>query len=751
MNTISISLLGLSLLGGLLGAQAPTTTPTLPVDAFRVPLHDDADEPGAALWASGDAYKVRLDGDLTFHPLLGPSAPRSLPLRWRTEAVSVGATVLPQLVRPRQSHVDWRCEIDHGGVVEAYDVRPEGVEQTFTLRQRPAGAGDLVIRGRIDSELRAEPVAPARQDLVFRDAQGRAVVTYGEATAFDAAGRSQPVTTAYDGDVVELRLDGCWLAGATFPVVVDPIVSVGDIVSFLTDNPVGGVSVASADRTGRSLLVAYHRTFSSGDRDVFAYTCEAGFANASRVLSRIGDFDDHDPSAAFHDASDRWVVAFERRWSTGRNVHLYKHAFSSLVENSGNPMSVPLATNENPGMPVVGGTRRGSTSPHVLLAYESNRGSGVPDVFTILVDVEGHQFVGTPVHVGSSAATLLTSRTRPAINPVGGFNTTGWVVAWEEAQLTGGARIMGSRYDTQGNKTSSALLVGGVLTMHAVQPRIAGVGSDFMLTLGWRGTANGAPVTEIIARKVTWPVDGAPALGTLRFLDSGGGSTNERFTNGAIAADWHVASQWTLTYLATTGSGASTQTRGHVVRLGATGGVLESIALDPSLGNGTSIGVAFDWERKRYPVAYATSQTAPTRHTLRGFDVHYPAGAAAVPYGSSCSLANVSGTPPYAGNENFSVHATGLNVPAPSGVLLVGGSATSILLTPWNLPGCYLLVHPSLLVTLPVAGSQGILSAALPLPDAPVVRGTFRCQWAYLDANAPGGVRTTRGLQVNVQ
>jgi hypothetical protein len=44
-----------------------------------------------------------------------------------------------------------------------------------------------------------------------------------------------------------------------------------------------------------------------------------------------------------------------------------------------------------------------------------------------------------------------------------------------------------------------------------------------------------------------------------------------------------------------------------------------------------------------------------------------------------------------------------------------------------------------------------VVSATLPLPDFPVVRGTFRCQWVYLDPDAPGGARTTRGLQVLVQ
>lgn len=725
--------------------QAP-----LPADAFRVALHDDADEPGDALWASGDLYKARFDRDLTFHPLLGADAPRSLPVRWQTASVTVGGTPLARLAAV-QSHADWRCEIDHGGVVEAYDVRPDGVEQTFTLAARPQQAGDLVIRGRIASELRAQPTDAARQELVFRDRHGRAVVRYGAAKAIDAAGREAEVTTAYDGEHIELRLSGGFLAQAAYPLVVDPLISAGDVVSFLTDGAIGGLSVACADQSGRSLLVAYHRAFSSGDRDVFAYTCTPGFDNASRVLSRTGVFDDHDPCAVFHAASGRFVVTFERKWDTGRNVFVYLHDRAALAENGGVTMSVPLQAGEAPGNPVVGGTRLSAPTPHVMLAYESNR-NGPQDVFTLLVDVAAAQFVGQPNRVGNAAATLTTRRGNPSINPVGGYQNRGWVVAYEQGNLLVGASIDASRYDTAGNKVATTTLVDGLADVDAVEPRVAGLGNDYMLAYGRRSVDSGAVITQVVVRRVVWPVDAAATLRALRLVDLGGGMSAERFTLGSLAFDWHTGSHWTLTYLTSTGTGANTVTVGQVRRFGGSGGIVESVAMEGALGQGTAIAASYDWDNDRYPVVYATAQSNPQRHAIRGFDLEYPAGATTSRYGTSCSAGLIQAGSPYAGNENFAVFVSGLNVAQPVGVVLLGGAAANIALAPYGGGYCNLLIDPSLLLHLPVSGQGGVLAVTLPLPDAPPFRGAFRAQVAYLDPAANAlGLRTTLGLAVVVQ
>src|SRR5687768_12557974 len=215
---------------------APTrpdaVAPGTPAVDLLVPIHTAEADVGVpyGLWAAGSSYKVSFHDGATFVPVLGTAYPHNLPLAWRTQSVRVGELELVTHV-PRLTWRDTRAEYDLGGVAEAYDVRRDGLEQTFVLRERPPAAGDLVVRGAITTALHAVAVAAAHQALTFLDDAGLPIVTYGAATAVDARGVRQPMTTSFaDGEVV-LRLDAAWLAGATFPVVVDPLLGTASPVS----------------------------------------------------------------------------------------------------------------------------------------------------------------------------------------------------------------------------------------------------------------------------------------------------------------------------------------------------------------------------------------------------------------------------------------------------------------------------------------------------------------------------------------
>src|SRR5690606_2801707 len=119
----------------------------------------------------------------------------------------------------------WRYEYRGAAVTERYDVRREGVEQSFVVHERPAAAGDLVIRGRFLTRLATPERAALHAPLVLRGPAGEALVGYGSAIAFDASGSSTPVTTACTGGTVVLTVPAAWLAGARFPVTVDPLIS----------------------------------------------------------------------------------------------------------------------------------------------------------------------------------------------------------------------------------------------------------------------------------------------------------------------------------------------------------------------------------------------------------------------------------------------------------------------------------------------------------------------------------------------
>jgi len=146
-------------------------------------------------------------------------------LTFALEAIERGAGVLYDARRdgPGRVLVD-----GHGlrarrlsGVEEVYVARPSGVEQLFRFETVPAGSGDLVVRGRLETGLDVEPAPDG--GFVLEGGEGPALA-YGRAVVFDASGRSVEAPLALAGDVLELRVPDAWLAGATGPVVIDPVI-----------------------------------------------------------------------------------------------------------------------------------------------------------------------------------------------------------------------------------------------------------------------------------------------------------------------------------------------------------------------------------------------------------------------------------------------------------------------------------------------------------------------------------------------
>ncbi|MGQ0506990.1 MAG: integrin alpha, partial [Myxococcaceae bacterium] len=103
-----------------------------------------------------------------------------------------------------------------GGVVEWYESTDRGVEQGFTVRERPSGA--LSVRGRVESP---HPARRIEGGWAFGE------LRYTELHAYDATGRPLPATMAWEEStkVLALRIEAAALESATFPVVIDPLLS----------------------------------------------------------------------------------------------------------------------------------------------------------------------------------------------------------------------------------------------------------------------------------------------------------------------------------------------------------------------------------------------------------------------------------------------------------------------------------------------------------------------------------------------
>ena len=104
-----------------------------------------------------------------------------------------------------------------------------GLEQTFVIASRPGGRGDLIVRGAVSSDLRAEELAATHQSLRFVDRAGQSILEYGAAFAVDARGIRHPMRTSYAGGELRLTLDATVLEQVEFPLTVDPLIGRVDL------------------------------------------------------------------------------------------------------------------------------------------------------------------------------------------------------------------------------------------------------------------------------------------------------------------------------------------------------------------------------------------------------------------------------------------------------------------------------------------------------------------------------------------
>jgi hypothetical protein len=149
----------------------------------------------------------------------------------------------PGTVAPTAAHneVSYR----HAGVTEWYRNGPLGLEQGFTLQQRPAGdatSGPLTIA------LRTSGAALSQHGSAIRIAGTSA--SYSGLTAFDAAGHKLPSTLVLRHGTLLLQVKD---AGAQYPLTIDPLIGNSQMFAMGYNGSTGPVGTTGAVGTSVSL------------------------------------------------------------------------------------------------------------------------------------------------------------------------------------------------------------------------------------------------------------------------------------------------------------------------------------------------------------------------------------------------------------------------------------------------------------------------------------------------------------------
>jgi len=757
----------ISLVGGLCAilpcsAQDPGATAQLPKmvagEDLLVAIHTHPDDPDAGAygtWAAGPDYKVSFDDGFTFYPLLGEQAPRNLPLRWRTHKISIGdRTLVDATTRATPSATDWRYELRYPGVTEAYDVLRSGVEQTFVLH-RPTGTGDVIVEGVIDTPLHSDVRAGSQQTLSFADDNGREVVRYGNALAFDAANRRIPMDTSFDGSRVRLTLPAEWLAHASYPVTIDPLTSTSSLISGNATAMAVSYPNIAYDSFHDQLMIAYSRASSATDWDTYVRLRNGDLTSISHTYTDLSAIaSTRHNSVAYVRGANRWIVAVGVQSAFGSNIRIYFHTGGDTGTNTGTTLSIPKAVGFQDQVPSVAGRNTLTASKNGYLVFRRDVGMlGAPNtgrslVIGMLIDAQA-KTAGSLVSLHTDPGVTNYDAEWPMITPaVAG--TDSWIVVWQEYNHD----ILGDDWDIRAQRVREDGTLAGMAFLaalknsleHHLNPVVAGGKGRYMVSFLTRDNNLASPPLvgkEVQVQRFDWP-EGASAPTTKGPIRTVAGAAFSVFvgsyTSRTLAYDNNTRSHWSVLWQNITDDI-------KVSRLGYTGLTVEQADVffdGPGVGAGTP-ALCYNSSSYEFPIVYGEDSGF---YLLRGTRLRYQS-AVNNHLGSPCGAA-ISGEnagprdEPFAGSEFFALECNGASNAAT--VLFAGVAQASL-----PIPGsCMLRIDPTGMVPVATGSSDagGLFSTPIPLQDQFVDVSLY---WQYFQLDNSGRLRATEGLRTVIK
>ncbi len=726
--------------------------------SFRTPIHTAPDDPmGGAYgtWAAGADYKVGFADVVTFIPYLGRDYPVVQQLRWQTLGVTAGDQSCLGGEQPVTWHDDFRFEYRHGAVVEAYDVRHEGLEQTFVLARRPANGGDVVVRGRLHTGL-AGTLQP-NGSIDFADAQGRSIVNYGAATAIDARGSKLAMKTAFEAGVVSLTVPASWLADAEFPVVIDPLLAPSTLWTGIA--PAESLDLVRDDGSNQ-VLETYCRFVAAADADVWGRVYPdgwgAGGAGTLVFTDITAAWSTPGVDCSVCGPQDTFVIAVSREFNPGASIRVWAQPTSTATLVT-TVLFAPSSSARIDWRPAVGGVQAfnesgGSAVGTSSLVVFQRDASGIPgtntnesEIWALSVDCSVTPAVlGTEYQVASQFAGRDSEL--PGITKISeGGATTTWVVAYQEYNnilANDDWDLFARRVDVNAAGATEWFpeTSGG---SHRLAPKIAGQDGRYCV---FYPRVEQSPLTKISGyagthvdcERFNWPVGGSITKLPATLLGTAIGGTRYLRVHGA-AHDSDTNSFWTGLWHA---DGAGSRSM-FVDRVGHQGGRVEGVSILPGAIDFVDGGIDYDDDGNNFVFTYGEDNPGAS-NPIRGNVLTFPAETPPSVGGLGCnavtltwSATDVDGTTIADNDQQIGHQYTRLSAsggPA-SGFHLMYLSLDPlnvVVLNPLITPGCRLLVDvfgPGYLGQVSDFGSS--VSWNIPLPDSlPAL--TLHCQdWIY--------------------
>ncbi len=450
-----------------------TRTPAPPIDR----LHYSATADGTQ-WVLGATYKASFGpGGATYVPFLGSDAPRNFPLDLSLASATVDGTAIPLSAAESAVRDGNRVVIDRGPIDEVYELGLDSIEQTFVVAERPA-AGELRFTVRLDSEMTRGESADG---FTFTNEHG--AVHYSRAFVRESDGTRVPVASRLVEGGVEIVVGREYLAGASFPLVVDPVVTTFAVDTIGADHYESDVSY---DLTTDRYLIAYERNFSATDGDIEIQERDAA-GNVLAVLYVDGTSQNwRGPQTANLNVANQFLVVCQVTGYPGLpGSNIIGVTVDAQTMGQGFP--VVISTNDQSGDKIladVGGDSYEGTS-YYCVVWQRNFTATDTDIHARLVTSAGTLFGASTIMIDNSGVSLdswpSVSKSNGTLGgaaawtiawhrPVtgSGFDIRAAVLAWDGTLLNPSAVIANSAVTEYYPRASSPLNDGRVLLVYAM-------------------------------------------------------------------------------------------------------------------------------------------------------------------------------------------------------------------------------------------------------------------------------------------
>ena len=163
--------------------------------------------------------------------------------KWNLQLDSFGRLgKVSRLSAPKVALHNGRTEMSYSALTEWYRTTGVGLEQGFTIAQKPSGIGKLVLHMQLDTSLSGS-LSPDSHSLTFAAGKGQ-LLHYSNLRAVDAGGQELPAQLVYAKGQIAIQLDD---RAAAYPITVDPLMFV--------ENELATLDGAKGENFGSSVAI----------------------------------------------------------------------------------------------------------------------------------------------------------------------------------------------------------------------------------------------------------------------------------------------------------------------------------------------------------------------------------------------------------------------------------------------------------------------------------------------------------------